>query len=199
MKKLILSIITFVFISSSSFSNERFYFGFEVSDNDIDTGVSAVSGASLDEDDTGYGIMAGFVLNENFDIEFGYRDFGEATLKGDNGDTFVYKGDTYQFNTTATVTLEGDSYNLGIKPKYNITDNVKVFGRLGIHSWESSLNASSATTSANSTSDGEDMYYGAGIAANFNNFVVEASYNSFEFDDEDVTSLTGFVGYRFTY
>jgi len=198
MKKIIISLLL-IFISSVSFAEDRFYIGFELSNNEVDTGVSAVSGATLDDEDTGYAIVGRFMLADNIDLEFGYRDFGEASLKGDSGDTFTLDGTDYVFTASATIKAEADSFFLGIKPSYNLTDNVQVFGRLGFHNWDSTVNVSTATSSADVNDDGTDPYYGVGLSAKFNNgYVVEASYNTYETDD-DITSLSGFIGYRVTY
>ena len=198
MKKII-TILFFVFVSTASFANENFYVGVEISDNEVDTGVSAVSGATLDEDDTGYAIIAGFKLNDNFDIEFGYRDFGEASLKGDSGDTFTLDGTDYVFTASATIKAESDAFFLGVKPKFNLSDNVHAFGRFGFHSWDTKFNVSTATASADVNEDGTDPYYGVGLSAKIaNGFVIEGSYSTYE-TNEDITSLSGFAGYKFTY
>ena len=198
MKKII-TFLLFAFLSSVSFANDRFYIGLEVSNNEYDTGVSAVSGATLDDEDTGYAIVGGFMLADNIDLEFGYRDFGEASLKGDSGDTFTLDGTDYVFTASATIKAEADSFFLGIKPSHTLTDNVQVFGRLGIHNWDSTVSVSSGTASADVHEDGTDPYYGVGLSAKFSNgFVAEASYNSYQTDD-DITSLSGFIGYRFEY
>ena len=82
----------------------------------MDTGVTIVSGAVLDETDSGYAILVGVHLNDNLDIELGYKDFGEASLAGASGNQFTYEGTTYEFNTTATITMEGDAYLIGVNP-----------------------------------------------------------------------------------
>jgi hypothetical protein len=198
MKKIIITFLL-IFLSSVSFAEDRFYIGVEVSNNEYDTGVSAVSGATLDDEDTGYAIVGGFKLADNIDLEFGYRDFGEASLKGDSGDTFTFNGTDYVFTASATIKAEADSFFLGVKPSHNLTDNVQVFGRLGFHAWDSKLSVSSGTSSSDVNEDGTDPYYGVGLSAKFGNgFVAEASYNTYETDD-DITSLSGFIGYRFTY
>ena len=57
-------------------------------------GVGSVVGASLDEDGTGYACVIGNEIDKNLSIEGFYIDFGEASLKGDSGDTFVFDGST---------------------------------------------------------------------------------------------------------
>ena len=65
---------------------------FSILDSSWDTGISNVSGATLDEDDTGFAIVWGGPFTDNIDLEIGYADFGEASLSGTNGNTFDYRG-----------------------------------------------------------------------------------------------------------
>ena len=50
----------------------------------IDTGVTNIS-STLKEDDSGYSIYLGWPINEGFDFEMSYQDFGEASLSGNTG------------------------------------------------------------------------------------------------------------------
>ena len=109
-------------MSTTVFAQGKYYLSYEISDNELD-GINVVSGASLDKDDTGYAILGGIHVNDNLDIELGYKDFGEASLSGVSGNQFTYRGTTYQFNATATLSYEGDAYLIGLKPKYKINDN----------------------------------------------------------------------------
>ena len=76
---------------------DDWYVGGAFGSTAIDTGVSAVSGATLDEEDTGSSFFIGTKMSENLSVEGFYTDFGEASLSGDSGDTFVLDGTTYHF------------------------------------------------------------------------------------------------------
>lgn len=202
--KFLTILLCVLFFSNTTKSQEPgFYLGYELSNNKWDTGVSQITGATLDEEDTGYGIVGGFGVSEYFDIEFGYRDYGETSLKGEVGDAFTLGGIDYVFINNGTIKYEGDSYFLGIKPKFTLGDFFSIFGKLGIHSYDTKLNVSTATTSTNVISDGEDPYYGIGFSIDFGSyaisehgFLIEASYNNHELDDDDIEILSVFVGYK---
>ena len=136
-------------------------------------------------------------INENLDIEISYQDFGEASLSGVSGNQFKVGSTTYQFTTTATIAAEADSFGIAAKPKYNINDNITVYGKLGIHSWESTLSVNAATGSANVTEDGTDIFYGAGIQVAFNNLSARVGYTIYDLDGEDVDSINAGLAFKF--
>jgi len=175
------------------------YITYEIGDNEWDSGVSDVVGASLDEDDTSWALIWGKHLSPNLDLELGYIDYGEASLSGVSGNTFKFEGTTYTFNATATAMLEGDAWILGIKPKMSISDTVDVFARVGINMWDSTLRISSATASADVSDDGSDLYYGFGLSGTFDNFIFSFSHTRYEFDQEDVDSNGLAISYRLNF
>ena len=74
-------------------SNGKYTLSYEISDNNWDSGVDTVVGATLDEDDNGYAFILDYDLGNNLVIEAAYRDFGEASLSGSSGNTFKYNGE----------------------------------------------------------------------------------------------------------
>ena len=136
-------------------------------------------------------------VNENLDIEVSYQDFGEASLSGVNGNQFRVGSTTYQFTTTATIALDANSFGIAAKPKYKINDNISVYGKLGLHNWESTLSVNAATGSGNISEDGTDIFYGAGIQANYNNLSARVGYTIYDLDGEDVESINVGLAYRF--
>ena len=196
MKKLFIVIISISFFLTQSLRAEGIYVGIDYLNNKIDTGVTNIS-SNLDEKDTGYSLYAGMPINENLDIEISYQDFGEASLSGVNGNQFRVGSTTYQFTTTATIAAEADSFGIAAKPKYNINDNITVYGKLGIHSWESTLSVNAATGSANVTEDGTDIFYGAGIQVAFNNLSARVGYTIYDLDGEDVDSINAGLAFKF--
>ncbi len=196
MRKLLITILSISFFLTQSLRAEGIYIGIDYLNNKIDTGVTNIS-SNLDEKDTGYSLYAGMPINENLDIEVSYQDFGEASLSGVSGNQFKYGSTTYQFTTTATIAAEANSYGIAAKPKYNINDNITVYGKLGIHSWESTLSVNAATGSANVTEDGTDIFYGAGIQVAFNNLSARVGYTIYDLDGEDVDSINAGLAYKF--
>jgi len=196
MKKIAIIILSISVFLTQSLRAEGVYIGIDYLNNKIDTGVTNIS-SNLDEKDTGYSLYAGMPINENLDIEISYQDFGEASLSGVSGNQFRVGSTTYQFTTTATIAAEADSFGIAAKPKYNINDNITVYGKLGIHSWESTLSVNAATGSANVTEDGTDIFYGAGIQVAFNNLSARVGYTIYDLDGEDVDSINAGLAFKF--
>ena len=151
-------------IPATSIADNGKYVEFSILDSSYDSGVSNVSGATLDEDDSGFAITGGMPLGDNLDLEIGYADFGEASLSGSSGNTFDYEGVSYTFNATATIQLEGESIFIGLKPKMSLTDSI-MLARLGFNMWDTTLTVSTGTASADVSDDGNDLYYGFGVSA----------------------------------
>ena len=72
-----------------------------------------------------------------------------------------------------------------------------MYGKLGIHSWESTLSVNAATGSANVTEDGIDIFYGAGIQVAFNNLSARVGYTIYDLDGEDVDSINAGLAFKF--
>jgi len=196
MKKLIIGIFALVLFQSQSLKAESMYMGVDYLSSTIDTGVTNIS-SKLDEKDTGYSIFAGLPVDENLSIEVSYQDFGEASLSGVSGNQFKIDGTTYEFTKTASLTVGADSIAVAAKSKHQINDNVSIYGKIGLHNWESTFGVSVGTASADVKEDGTDILYGAGIEANFNNLVFRAGYSLYDFDGDDVTSINAGLAYKF--
>jgi OmpA-OmpF porin, OOP family len=196
MKKIIIAIFALALFTSQSLKAEGFYIGLDYLNTKIDTGVTNIS-SSLDEKDTGYSLYAGMPINENLDVEISYQDFGEASLSGVSGNQFTVGGTTYEFNQTATLKASADSYGIAAKPKYKINENVTVYGKLGLHSWDSTFTVSGTTVAGSESADGTDIFYGAGIQANFNNLAARIGYTIYDLDGEDVDSINAGLAYKF--
>jgi hypothetical protein len=85
--KIIALMISLIAIPTFAFAQKnKVYVGAEYTKNTVDTGVS-VGTATLDEKDNGYALFIGTEVNKNFDVEFSYNNFGEASVSGNNGST----------------------------------------------------------------------------------------------------------------
>jgi hypothetical protein len=173
------------------------YVEFSILDSSWDSGVSNVSGATLDEDDTGFAITGGMPLNANLDLEYGYADFGEASLSGSSGNTFDYRSTSYTFNATGSIKLEGDAFFIGLKPKMSLTDSITAYARLGYNMWDTTLTVSTSTASADVSADGNDLYYGFGVSGNMGGLNISLSHSNYEFDSDDVDSTALSVSVNF--
>ena len=196
-KYLSLLFAVMLIIPTTSVADTGNYVEFSILDSSWDTGVSNVSGATLDEDDSGFAITGGMPLGDNLDLEFGYADFGEASLSGSSGNTFDYDSVSYTFNATATIQLEGDSIFIGLKPKMSLTDSISAYARLGFNMWDTTLTVSTGTASADVSDDGNDLYYGFGVSGKMGGLNISLSHSNYEFDSDDVDSTSLSVSFKF--
>ena len=147
-------------------ANNDFYIGLSYGTTTIDTGITAVT-ASLDDEDSGFKIFLGKKINANLSVEGFYADFGEASLTGNNGDTFTLDGTTFQFIVNnASITAEATA--LGINGLYAIplSDTFSFFGKAGLMFWDSEGTVSGAGVATASVNDDVDML-SIGIIRNF--------------------------------
>ena len=196
LKKLITFFSALFLLWFQSVKAEEFYIGIDYLHNTIDTGVENIS-SNLDEEDEGYSLYAGWPINENLDIEASYQDFGEASLSGVSGNQFKIDGTTYQFNATATLAASAKSFGFAAKPKFEITDSVMLYGKLGVHNWKSELSITSTTATASADDKGSDVFYGAGIQVSLENLNGRVGYSKFDLDGDDVNSINLGLSYNF--
>ena len=197
MKKVILILVCFIFLTGIAIAQEtKWYFGAGYGLSDVDTGVSGLTGtATLDEEDSGFKFFGGFQFNKFVGVEIAYVDFGEAELRGNNGDTFVVDGVTYQFTASnASIDAEATAFvietvlslPLGDVSGNDFLNYLTPFLKVGVHFWdiEYSISASNLTTTT-ADDDGTDLVFGAGIDFNlFKNVGLRAEWERFMFDDE---------------
>ncbi|MGD2119250.1 MAG: outer membrane beta-barrel protein [Chromatiales bacterium] len=187
--------------ATSQAADNQWYVGIGGGWTDTDTGISSLTGtASLDEEDTGYKIFAGYNFNENIALEGFYVDLGEATLTGNNGDTFVLGGTTYAFTVNnARVSSEGTAFGVGGKFTYPFNETFNVFGKLGLAFWDIDGTVSGSGLATSSVDDdGTDAYFGVGAGLKFaDSWEVRAEAERYDFggDDVDFVSLSIVKGF----
>ena len=175
-----------------------YYIQLNYGQNKIDTGVTSVTGATLDEEDAGLYIAGGTELSDGFDLEVFYYDFGEASLKGDNGDTFTLDGTDYVFISSGSISVTGSSIGVASKLYTSLNEDIDLYGKIGFHSWETTVKVSSTTSSTDATDDGIDPIYGFGAEFNVAQDIdLVAGYEISKFDDDDVSYL--FAGLKFSF
>jgi len=182
-------------------ADSSWYAGISYGSTKIDSGVSGTTGsASLDEEDTGYKLLVGKKINKNISIEGFYADFGEVSLTGNTGDTFVLDGQTYQFTTNAAnVTASATGVGLNGKYSFVITQKSSFAARVGVLSWDIEGTVSGASISTSKTSQkGTDLFYGIGYQYDLTNSVaVTADYDSYKADDDKFTVFA--IGLAFSF
>jgi len=196
MKKLVILLFTFSLLGLQSVKSEEMYIGIDYLNNKIDTGITNIS-SKLDDEDSGYSVYAGMPMSEEMDLEISYNDFGEASLSGVSGNQFKIGADTYEFNATASLAVKATSIGFAAKPKMEIADGVTLYGKLGVHMWDSKLSITSTTATANADEDGTDVFYGAGVEVSLANLKGRIGYSLYDMDGEDVTSLNVGLVYNF--
>ena len=196
MKKLVILLFTFSLLSFQSVKSEEFYIGIDYLNNEMDSGITNIS-STLDEKDNGYSLYAGMPISDTMDIEVSYNDFGESSLSGVSGNQFIYEGTTYQFNATATLAVKASSMGVGVKQKYELSEGVMLYGKLGVHQWDSELNIASTDSTLNADEDGTDVFYGAGLEVNLANLQGRVGYSMYDLDGEEVDSINIGFSYNF--
>ena len=106
-------------------------------------------------------------------------------------------GTTYEFNQTASISASSTSFGFAAKPKFEISDGVMLYGKLGVHNWKSELSISSTDTTASADDDGTDVFYGAGIQVSLENLNGRVGYSKFDLDGDYVNSINLGLSYSF--
>lgn len=193
MKKLILILSIFSLLGLQSVKSEEMYIGIDYLNNEIETGVTNIS-STLDEKDSGYSFYAGFPMSNTMDIEVSYNDFGEASLSGVSGNQFKIGSDTYEFTATASLAVSATSVGIAAKQKVELSEGIMLYGKLGVHQWESKFSVTSTNTTGSLDDDGADVFYGVGLELSIADLKGRIGYSLYDLDGEDVDSINlGFI------
>ena len=196
MKKLVILLFTFSLLGLQSVKSEEAYIGIDYLNNEIDTGITNID-STLDEKDSGYSIYAGLPMSDTMDIEVSYNDFGEASLSGVSGNQFRIGADTFEFTATASLAVSATSVGVAAKQKLELAEGVMLYGKLGVHQWDSKFSVSSTDASASLDDDGADVFYGAGLEVSMSNLKGRIGYSLYDLDGEDIDSFN--VGFTFNF
>jgi OOP family OmpA-OmpF porin len=99
---------------------------------------------TCDGTDTAYGIFAGYKVNKNLAMEFGYHQLGDVSLNAP-GTTLTFKTETY------------DLVALGMLP---VADRLALYGKLGIYYGK--VKGSTNIPGSGISGAGNDLTYGVG-------------------------------------
>jgi OOP family OmpA-OmpF porin len=196
MKKIILTLLL-SFISTQAFAQDsKFYFGASGGQTKFDTGVTAIT-ARLDEKDTGFKVFAGYEINENVSIEGFYADLGNASLSGTNGQTFRINNTTYQFTSSASVSVKGTALGASILAGVPINEYVKPYAKIGFSRTKSEVSYSGTNAPNESETNTEPMY---GVGVDFNitkSIALRIEYEFYKSDGEKAKLISAGVKFRF--
>lgn len=124
-------------------------------------------------------VLGGYRINENLGFEVNYVDFGES----EDGIPPVW-------------TLSGDTLGVAARFIAPLSDQVELYGRLGLHSWSVDLKEEGFGTLAKD--DGTDTFYGVGVNFNLSpTIALGAGYTVFNMDEEDATILGAMLQVNF--
>ena len=176
------------------------YIGASFGESEIDTGVTSTTNTTVDDDDNGFKVFAGFKVNPNISVEAQYVDFGEASLVMQNGGSFTAEGVTVTNSTgsSATVTIEGTSFGAGVLVGTDM-GGLYPFVKVGLHAWDADTSVSGGNIATTTLSDdGTDFYYGVGASYDINETVsLRAEFEIYDFDGDDVDLLSAGIAVKF--
>lgn len=174
-----------VTLPAVSHAETRWYVGAGIGQADakIDSeGITMLSGpiVSKSESDNTARVFGGVRINENFAVEVGVSDLGEARATTDDFSSIPPANITgYKFETTGV-----DVTAVGILPlgKY-----FALFGKLGFIRWTTDFEITSPGILIDKgTSDGVDPVIGVGINVNLGtHFIIQGEFNRLEIDPSD--------------
>jgi len=173
---------------------DKFSFGIEYFQAELDTGISALTGtATLDEDDYSFSILSDFKVNDFIGIGVGFTEFGEALIKSNNGGSYKTDGRENQGNQPAgsTVNVSSDNYrqayysrsgSLSIKPNFDLKNGMFINADLGIHRWYQSEQYRFLGTGTTTFFDYEDWdtFYGVGAGIKKGDFEVSVNFKDYD-------------------
>jgi hypothetical protein len=164
-------------------ADSGFYIGGSVGSGQIDaelgdTGIPDVP-SSIDEDDTGYKVFAGYNFDLpvlNLGVEAGYVDFGKPTVPLNVGNL---EFDPTGFNLWGIAGFEAGP--------------VDIFGKLGYIAWDVDARALGESFS----DSGSDIGYGLGIGFGVGPVQIRGEYEVYDIEDADVSMVSLGIVYRF--
>lgn len=133
----------------------------------LDCQISSI----CDNEDTGFKVFGGYQFNQNFAVEGGYLDPGEATFSEPGVFSGIVEGSTIFFHA------------VGMIP---INKQFSVLGKIGLHMWEAKETGQIFGAPFSVDDDGTDLTFGFGGQFNFDRFSLRAEWERYDFDDIDV-------------
>ncbi|HKQ96241.1 MAG TPA: porin family protein, partial [Candidatus Polarisedimenticolia bacterium] len=173
---LVLAIVLFAGMPAA---HAGIYFGASVGDTSVS---QEDSGFSFDSSDTSYKAFVGWQFLKFFGIEASYLDLGTQE-------------DTPTPGTDVSVDVTAwDAFVVGNLP---LGKHFELFAKAGIVVWDTSTSISGIT--GDSSDDGNDPAYGAGLKFIFGHFfAVRAEYERFDIEDTDKVDMAS-VGAEFRF
>ena len=183
--------------ASVSFGQSEYDFE-DFSESDFDT---------ADFKDTSLGFSFGYLLEENFGVELGYRQFGEAKIE----QTTDFDGNIFglevEIDSGSEIKVEASGWTLGGSAEIPISDKFVIGGRLGLLFWDADgeficqgcvVNGVDISGNYQFGEDDSDMYFGLMFGYKLGeNATVSLGYSTYSTEYADVTDLNAKISFRF--
>ena len=187
-----LCISTLFFVYFTPAYSADVYYGFRFGMTQFDSDISATTGTSrLEENDFGYKFYMGSPFSESTAIELFYTDYGEVTLGGHAGDTFIKNATSFSFLNNDSELSSGLS-SLGINGvyKYSLGKTQSLIGKLGLVGWKYNFKIQSPADNISNSENNYDVYWNIGFQQNLGkNLSLLFDYEMLETDDLDLSAL----------
>lgn len=167
-------------VASSALAGD-YYAGLSIGSTTVDIcgDASDIGLNSCDDTDTGWRLLGGWNINDNFAVEGSYTDAGQATASA----------------LGVSVKAEATAWTISVKAQQALNDMFSVFGRLGYAHWKADL---SGTAGLSASDDGNDLNYGVGLQYTINEqFGVRGEWERTDADGTDVDMLS--IGVTFSF
>jgi OOP family OmpA-OmpF porin len=129
---------------------------------------------TCDHKDTGFKVFGGYRFNQNFALEGGYADLGEATFSIPGLASGSAEASTIFLNAVGMIPLN---------PQFSL------FGKAGLHMWDAKESGQVFGTPFSISDDGVDLTFGLGVQANFGQFALRLEWEHYDMDGFEVQSL----------
>lgn len=194
----IVSLTTCLVMFTTIAQASGYYAGIVRGQSEIETGVSAGKGSTIDNKSSAGYVFLGREFDNNAAVEGFYANLGKAKLSFKNGSTARYNGKDYEFTADGTATASVESFGIAGKYHFDIHDGVRLSAKLGLHSWKSKLDIGSTAGGEKLDNDGVDAMAGLGVEYKATDKIaIMAGLDNFAVDDEDATIT--YVGVKFSF
>lgn len=118
----------------------------------------SVSGTSGQDSDTAVRLAIGYGLSDNFTLEFGHLDLGQATARGTSDGT---GGGWAPGPISVKAAVKG--YDLGFVARMPMSDRFALVARIGAFMWTLKSSARDASNARSQEDGGSEAYLGGGL------------------------------------
>lgn len=202
-----LALITLLLISGIAYAQDddrinitnNLYGAVSFGQSEFDIDFGNVNVKKEDNKDSSLGLSFGYLLNENFGLEFGYQQLGEGevTTAGINAS-----------DPDIVTTYEATGWTLGGSVTMPVSDRFVIGGRVGFLLWDVDVEQTWGNASVTNSSDGSDVYWGLTFGYKIgDNATIGMGYSGYSVgdvedaaDDEydvDITGLNAYFSFRF--